>query len=234
MVQLKPSPSIITQPKPRYGHLSKIDPQFEPHQEAIDKRFTALWSLPLEDLKAAYRTAPVALPEGAPQAGKEYQVLDHDIPTRDGAMIGLRVYSPIKAKENAILVLKAHGGGISLPRFALRLTFAYIFNIGWVVGSHQVEEVENRMLAAYGGAVVASVDYRLAPEYKFPYAANDCFDALRWASPAKTPVLTKTSDNSQCKSNASALGINPDAIVVAGGSAGGNIVRHIYDIKRKA
>lgn len=112
MVQLKPSPSTIAQPKPRYGHLSKIHPEFEPLKETIDKRFTALWSLPLDDLKTAYRTAPVAFPEGVPQAGKEYQVSDQEIPMRDGAKIGLRVYRPIKTKENAMLVLKAHGGGI--------------------------------------------------------------------------------------------------------------------------
>lgn len=46
------------------------------------------------------------------------------------------------------------------------------------------------MLAAYSGAVVASVDYRMAPEYQFPYAVNDCFDALKWASLAKTPYLS--------------------------------------------
>jgi acetyl esterase/lipase len=52
-------------------------------------------------------------------------------------------------------------------------------SIGWVVGGHEVEEVENRMLAAHANAVVASVDYRMAPEYKFPYAVNDYFDALK-------------------------------------------------------
>ena len=51
---------------------------------------------------------------------------------------------------------------------------------GWAVGGHEVEEVENRMLAAHAKAVVASVDYRMAPEFKFPYAVNDCFDALKW------------------------------------------------------
>ncbi len=54
--------------------------------------------------------------------------------------------------------------------------------LGCVVGSDEVEEVENRMLAAHSGAVVASVDYRMAPEYKFPYAVNDCFDALKWVT----------------------------------------------------
>jgi acetyl esterase/lipase len=54
-------------------------------------------------------------------------------------------------------------------------------SIGWVVGGHGVEEIENRILAAHANAVVASVDYRTEPEYKFPYAVNDCFDASKWA-----------------------------------------------------
>lgn len=45
-----------------------------------------------------------------------------------------------------------------------------------------------------------------APEYKYPYAVNDCFDVLKW-----------------CKSNAEELGINPEKIIVGGGSSGGNI-----------
>ncbi|EXJ92461.1 hypothetical protein A1O3_01012 [Capronia epimyces CBS 606.96] len=187
MVQLKPSSSAVAEPKPKYGHLSKIDPDFAPFKEAIDQRFKTLWSLSLEDLKAAYKNAPVSFPEGAPQAEKDFQVADQEISVRDGTKIGLRVYRPIQAKPNAILVLKAHGGG-------------------WTVGYHQTEEVENRMLAAHAGAVVVSVDYRMGPEYKFPYAVNDCFDALKW-----------------CKANATSLGIDPEAIVVAGGSAGGNI-----------
>ena len=54
--------------------------------------------------------------------------------------------------------------------------------LGWVIGSHEVEEVENRMLAARANALVVSVDYRMAPEYRFPYAVNDCFDVLKWVS----------------------------------------------------
>lgn len=161
MVQLKPSSSVTAQPKPEYGHLSQLDPDFAPLQDQLDKNFAALWSLPLAELKDAYRNAPVALPEGVPESGKDYEVSNQQIRMRDGTEIELRMYRPMKRVENATLVLKAHGGG-------------------WVVGSHQVEEVENRMIAAYTGAVVASVDYRMAPEYRYPYAVNDCFDALKW------------------------------------------------------
>jgi acetyl esterase/lipase len=161
MVELKPSSSNTPQPKPEYSHLSEIDPEFAPLREELDKNFAVLWSLPLDEFKTAWLTAPLVLPGGAPEPGKDYEVADQQIPMKDGAEVELRVYRPMKWTENATLVLKAHGGG-------------------WVVGSHQVEEVENRMLAAHAGVVVASVDYRMAPEYKFPYAVNDCFDALKW------------------------------------------------------
>ncbi|OAL33235.1 hypothetical protein AYO20_07552 [Fonsecaea nubica] len=193
MVQLNRHRTTTAQPKPRYGHLSQIDPVFANLKDALDKRFSELWSLSLDDLKTAYRNAPPALPEDVPVTGKDYQVSDREMSTRDGAKIGLRIYRPMQSRAGAVLVLKAHGGG-------------------WVLGNHQVEEVENRMLAAEhgGGAVVVSVDYRMAPEYKFPYAVNDCFDALKWAT-------------HKCKANASDLGIDPGSIIVAGGSAGGNI-----------
>lgn len=80
-------------------------------------------------------------------------------------------------------------------------------------------------MAAKGGAVVVSVDYRMAPEYRFPYAINDCFDTLLWVSVAIPRVYHVVyADQLQCKKNASELGIDPEKIVVAGGSAGGNIV----------
>ncbi len=111
MVQLEPSNSTVTQPKPKYGHLSIIDPEFAPLKEETDKNFAALWSLPLDDFKIAWLTAPVALPEDVPHPGKDYEVADQQIPMRDGTKIGLRVYRPVKYAENATLVLKAHGGG---------------------------------------------------------------------------------------------------------------------------
>jgi len=187
MVQLKPSGPALAQPKPKYGYLSEIDPEFAPLREEIDKNFAALWQLPMDEFKAAWLSAPVPLPEDAPLQGKDYEIEELQVPVTDGTKVGVRLYKPIKPAKDAVLVLKAHGGG-------------------WVVGSHEVEEVENRMLAAHANAVVASVDYRMAPEYKFPYAINDCFDVLKW-----------------CKDNASKLGVNPNTIVTAGGSAGGNI-----------
>ncbi|EXJ56087.1 hypothetical protein A1O7_09018 [Cladophialophora yegresii CBS 114405] len=187
MVQLQPSGPEWQGSPPKHGHLSEIDPEFAQLKDEADKNFAILWSLPLDQFKAAWLSAPVPFPENAPQPGQDYQVLEQLVPVRDGTNVGLKVYRPSKCQSKTTLVLKAHGGG-------------------WVVGSHETEEVENRFLAAKGNAVVVSVDYRMAPEYKYPYAIDDCFDILQW-----------------CKSNAEALSIDPQRIIVAGGSAGGNI-----------
>lgn len=161
MVQLKPHTLTTAEPLPEYGHLSEINPEYALMKAAIDERFNVLWKLSLEDLKFAYANAPVSFPDDAPQPDHDYETYDQMIPVRDGTKVELRVYRPLKRVENATLVMKFHGGG-------------------WTVGSHRIEEVENRFLAAHAGAVVASVDYRMAPEYRFPYAVNDCFDALKW------------------------------------------------------
>lgn len=111
MVQLKPVDAAVAQPKPKYGYLSEIDPDFAPLREETDKNFAVLWSLPMDEFKTAWLNAPIALPEDAPQPGKDYQVSDQQIPVRDGAKVGLRLYKPMEPVENAMLVLKAHGGG---------------------------------------------------------------------------------------------------------------------------
>lgn len=115
MVQLKSSGSAVAEPKAKYGHLSEIDPVYAPLKEETDRNFAALWTLPLDEFKNAWLTAPVGFPEGVPEPGKDYQVSDQQISVTDGAKIGLRVYRPIKDTKNATLVLKAHGGGTTYP-----------------------------------------------------------------------------------------------------------------------
>jgi acetyl esterase len=106
---------------------------------------------------------------------------------RTAAGLPARLYVPRGAPAPAPLLVYFHGGG-------------------WVIGSPATHDGACRLLA-HGAAVrVLSVDYRLAPEHRFPAAADDAFAAFRWAA-----------------GNAAALGADPDAIAVGGDSAGGNL-----------
>ncbi len=85
-------------------------------------------------------------------------------------------------------------------------TILYFHGGGWAVGSLEGYDLSCRFFCARAGCAVVSVDYRLAPEHKFPAAANDAVAAFRWLA-----------------TNAVGLGIDPARIVIAGDSAGGNI-----------
>jgi acetyl esterase len=82
----------------------------------------------------------------------------------------------------------------------------YLHGGGWVRGDLHTHDNVCRFLAREAGVLVLSVDYRLAPEHKFPAAVEDSFAAFRWAH-----------------ENAAELGADQDAIAVGGDSAGGNL-----------
>jgi acetyl esterase len=77
---------------------------------------------------------------------------------------------------------------------------------GFAVGSLDTHDAPCRKLASETGYPVLSVDYRLAPEHPFPAAVRDCYAAVEWAA-----------------ANATDLTADPDRLVVAGDSAGGNL-----------
>ena len=87
-----------------------------------------------------------------------------------------------------------------------RPVIVYFHGGGWVIGSPEVYEYSTLALAQNTGAVVMSVDYRLAPENKFPTAHEDAYAAYKWV-----------------KENAAAIGGNAAKVAVAGESAGGNM-----------
>lgn len=111
MVQLPTSGPEWQGPPSKYAHLSEIDPEFAKLKDEADKNFAALWSLPLDEFKAAWLSAPVAFPDNAPQPGLDYAVLEQVAPVSDGTKVGIRIYKPLKCEGRATLVLKAHGGG---------------------------------------------------------------------------------------------------------------------------
>ncbi len=119
---------------------------------------------------------------GKPQAVESVE--DHTI-RGSGGEIPVRIYRP--AGERLPVVVYFHGGG-------------------WVIGSLNTHDGYCRALANAAPAIVVSVDYRLAPEHKFPAAAEDAYDATCWAS-----------------ENAGAIGGRSGPLAVAGDSAGGNL-----------
>ncbi|BAD41110.1 alpha/beta hydrolase [Symbiobacterium thermophilum] len=112
-------------------------------------------------------------------------VVDRTVPGPAGK-IPVRIYTPAGEGPFPVL-LYFHGGG-------------------WVLGSPDTVHATCALLANRAGAVVVSVDYRLAPEHKFPAAAEDCYAATVWVA-----------------ENARTIGGDPRRIAVAGDSAGGNL-----------
>jgi acetyl esterase len=82
----------------------------------------------------------------------------------------------------------------------------YFHGGGWVIGDLETHDVLCRQLTAGAGIAVVSVDYRLAPEHKFPAAADDAWTATRWVA-----------------AHAGDLGLDASRLAVGGDSAGGNL-----------
>ena len=121
------------------------------------------------------------------------------MPGPDGPM-ALRAYRPQGARKDEVLpaLVYFHGGG-------------------WVIGDLDTHDVVCRQLANGARCAVFSVDYRLAPEYRFPACVDDCVAATRWiAAQAKT------------------LAIDPSRIAVGGDSAGGNLATVVALAAREA
>ncbi len=131
-----------------------------------------------------------------PNAVQVAQVVDRTIPG-PGGEIPVRIYTPQGAGESA-----GRGQNSSGPFGAL----IYFHGGGWVVGDINMTDQPCRMLTNAAGCVTVSVDYRLAPEHRFPAAPEDCYAATKWVA-----------------DNASALGVDPKRIAVGGTSAGGNL-----------
>jgi acetyl esterase len=94
---------------------------------------------------------------------------------------------------------------------------AFFHGGGWVFGDIETHDNMCRSLANSAACAVLSVDYRLAPEHKFPAAVDDSWAALLWAN-----------------ANAAMLAIDPKKIAVGGDSAGGNLAAVVAMMAKQA
>ena len=137
---------------------------------------------PLPELRQQLRTMVTLMDEPAPALPR---VEDVRIPGPAGE-IPARVYAP--------------SVGAALP------VVAYFHGGGWVQGDLETHHGLCARLAKHGGVLVVAVDYRLAPEHKFPAAVEDCLAAYRWL-----------------RVHGRDVGADPGRVAVAGDSAGGNL-----------
>ena len=114
------------------------------------------------------------------------RVEDLHIPARDGHALPARLYAPT-TDTGLPLLLYLHGGGFT-------------------IGSIATHDVLCRELARLSGCMVVSLEYRLAPEHRFPTAVHDSWDALQWLA-----------------TQAPQLGADPARLAVGGDSAGGTL-----------
>jgi len=85
-------------------------------------------------------------------------------------------------------------------------TVVFLHGGGFVIGDLDTHDDQTRLIAAEVGAVVLSVDYRLAPEHRWPAGLDDCVAATRWAL-----------------AHADELGGDAHRVAIGGDSAGGNL-----------
>lgn len=142
-----------------------------------------LHALSPDQAKAAYAAGAgvVDIP-----SHKLARVEDLVIPARDGFELPARLYAPASEQPLPVL-LYLHGGGFT-------------------VGNIATHEPLCRHLAHLAHCAVVSLDYRLAPEWKFPTAVHDAWDALAWL-----------------RDKATSLGLDGTRIAVGGDSAGGTL-----------
>ncbi len=158
----------------------------KPDFQAILDRVNALppidFSRPPAELAAEMRAAPVNIPPLPNPVSVEVR----KVKGGDGHLIPIRIYRPKTEQPHPVLI-SMHGGG-------------------WVRGSLDGDEFRSHFIAHEAGCAVVSVDYRLAPDHRYPAALEDCYDVTEWVA-----------------DHAQVLGFDAARMGVMGDSAGGNL-----------
>ena len=144
--------------------------------------------LDLSDLPAARATLDELMAHlPAPEIPDSIEIADHHAEAADGHEVLVRVYRPKQRRDRSPGLYWIHGGGM-------------------VLGSVDMNDASCAAIASDLDVVVASVDYRLAPEFPYPTPLEDCYCGLTWFF-----------------DHAEAFGLDTARIAVGGASAGGGL-----------
>jgi cation diffusion facilitator CzcD-associated flavoprotein CzcO/acetyl esterase/lipase len=175
------------------GVIRPLQPDVELLLEAIAAQpIPPMESLSAKDARHLVTAMNAARPPG-PEVGA---IVDGFLPGADGE-IAYRLYRPATPGPHPIVVY-FHGGG-------------------WVLGSADSDDPFCRFLCVHTDALIVSVNYRHAPEHRFPAAALDAFAAVKWIA-----------------AQAQSLGGDPHRLAVCGWSAGGNLAAVVCQMARDA
>lgn len=128
----------------------------------------------------------------------EVGAIEHHVIEVEGARIGARLYRPTGSRTTALPLLVFYHAG------------------GYVFGTLETMDSFCRLMTAKADCLVLAVDYRRAPEHKFPVPLEDSYQATLWAW-----------------RNAGQLGADPDRIAVGGDSSGGTMATVICQLARQ-
>jgi acetyl esterase/lipase len=170
-----------------------LDPRFQ-FLAAGARRMPPMSSLSPDEARAA-SSAGLAMMAGKPEPGVRTETLSIDGPA---GPIRLRAYRPVEQDSAAPLMVFAHFGG-------------------GVIGDLETCDVFCGMLARIARTAVLSVDYRMAPEHRFPVGLDDVLTAFRWG-----------------RDNAARFGAAPGTAAIGGDSMGGNFAAVIAQDLRRA
>ena len=175
------------------GIIRRLQPDVAPVLEAM----AALGLPPLESMSATEARDFMAQAGAVRPPGPDVGEVVDGVLTGAAGDLDYRLYRPATPGPHPV-VAYFHGGG-------------------WVLGNLDSDDPFCRDLCARSGAVIVSVNYRHAPEARFPAAADDAFAAVQWIA-----------------ANAVALGGIQGQLAVAGWSAGGNVAAVACQLARDA
>lgn len=172
-------------------------PEAQEFLDVFAENGAPIHTLSTEEARQAYQKLFVADVEPEEAGIAVGNVENREIPGSDDNQIPIRVYTPQDGSEPYPVLVYFHGGG-------------------WVLGGLDTHDSVARSLTNSSGAMVVSVDYRLAPENPFPAAVRDAYAATEWVV-----------------QNAEELGADSERVAIGGESAGGNLAT-VTALQRRA